>query len=336
MAKKVLTPEEFQAKLEKKAAKRNLFFGTFTKALAFFLAIAIAWSLAAIAFTPSIQGAIVGGTTTSGGAGTSNGGNGGASNGGGTNTTTPDSNAGTTTPNNDGGASNGGNAPAADSSEVANAVKALNDATAKVANGSYKWTRKCWFTSPIDVGDATDTLNGIIHRVDKNADLDSVVGGFLGITGKENDGPWEAPVTKGKFPAERNLPDKYLMKAFKLTEADVASCEVSGDKYTLTLKNCTNPQKDNSNALHHVTNDFITLTEVNEGISGALGALSFLVSAESCNVDFTNIRVVAEINGGNLKNVEISYAMDVKSLDLSIGVSGKGAGKMVCTYSNFS
>ena len=43
MAKKVLTPEEVQAKLEKKAAKRKLFFGTFT--IWFNLQKRIAWEV---------------------------------------------------------------------------------------------------------------------------------------------------------------------------------------------------------------------------------------------------------------------------------------------------
>lgn len=338
MAKKVLTPEEFQAKLEKKAAKRNLFFGTFTKALAFFLAIAIAWSLAAIAFTPSIQGAIVGGTTSGGtdsssGSGSSGSGSsdpmvdlgGGSSTGNdattGGNTTTGGDNAGTTS-----------NGPT-----EADVVKALNDATAKVAGGSYKWTRKCWYTRAIDVGSATGTLNTIIQGVDENADLNSVVGGFLGITGDESDPAWEAPVTKGKFPADRNLPDKYLMKAFKLVEGDIMQYKVDGNNYTVQLNSCHNPQKDNSNALNHVTNDFITLTEVQDGINGALG--EGVITVKGCEVDFTSILVSAVIENGALKSVEISYLMDVTALNLTaafVPITGTGAGKMVCTYSNFS
>ena len=54
MAKKNYTPEEMQAKAEKKAANCKIFFGTFTKALAVFLAVVIAWSLVTIAFTAPI------------------------------------------------------------------------------------------------------------------------------------------------------------------------------------------------------------------------------------------------------------------------------------------
>lgn len=336
MAKKVLTPEEFQAKLEKKAAKRNLFFGTFTKALAFFLAIAIAWSLAAIAFAPAIgSGTVVnGGAQTQQGGSESTGGNndvvdfGGSSSGDSTSTPSGDS---TSTPSGDSGA--------ADTSK-ADAVKAVNDATAKVYKGNYKWERKCYFTSPIDVGGATDTLNGIIQGVDENASIDSVVGGFLGITGTKDDPAWSADVKGGKLPAEGKMNnEKYLMKAFALTEGDVMQYKVDGNKYMFQLNACNNPQKDGKNALNHVTNDFITLTEVQEGVAGALGSAGNLLKVESCDVDFTSIVVTAVIDGGNLKSVQISYSMNVKALNLKatlIPITGKGAGDMICTYSNFS
>lgn len=337
MAKKVLTPEEFQAKLEKKTAKRNLFFGTFTKALAFFLAIAIAWSLAAIAFTPVGSGTVVSGGTQTGttdGTGSSSGTSSDAVDLGGSGSgdaSTPSGSGDASTPSGDSGASE---------TAKADAIKALNDATAKVYKGNYKWERKCWFTSPIDVGNATETLNGIIQRVDENASIDSVVGGFLGITGDENDPAWSADVKGGKLPAEGRMNnEKYLMKAFALTEGDVMQYKVEGNTYMFQLNACNNPQKDGKNALNHVTNDFITLTEVQEGVAGALGSLGSLLKVESCDVDFTSIVVKAEIDGGNLKSVQISYSMNVKALNLKatlVPITGKGAGDMICTYSNFS
>ena len=338
MAKKVLTPEEFQAKLEKKAAKRNLFFGTFTKALAFFLAIAIAWSLAAIAFAPAIGG----GTVVNGGAQTQQGGNEGVVGGNDDVVDFGGSDSGdANTPSGDSGDANtpSGDSGAADTSK-ADAIKAVNDATAKVYKGNYKWERKCYFTSPIDVGNATDTLNGIIQGVDENADLNSVVGGFLGITGTKDDPAWTADVKGGKLPAEGRMNnEKYLMKAFALTEGDVKQCKVDGNKYMFQLNACNNPQKDGKNALNHVTNDFITLTEVQEGVAGALGSAGNLLKVESCDVDFTAIVVTAVIEGGNLKSVTISYSMNVKALNLKatlLPITGKGAGDMICTYSNFS
>ena len=332
MAKKNFTPEEVKAKIEKKEAKTNLFFGTFTKALAVFLALVIAYSLVSVAFTlPSMI--LGGGSSTAvqgGGDTTTPGGDATTPDGG--DATTPDG--GATTP--DGGAAtpDGGNAPAA--ATKADVAKLLNEVSAKAAKGNYKWTRKCWYTKPLDVGSATDTLNSVIQRVDPNANLDSVVGGFLGISGKESDPAWEGDVKGGKLPAEGRMNnEKYLFKAFSLTEADIKVMQVKGNTYTVQLNACKTPQKDNSNALHHVTNDFITKDEVAKGVADGLGSLGNLVTINSLDVDFTGILLTAVVENNTLKSVKLSYTMTVNSLKLKalvVNVNGNGAGKMECTY----
>ena len=93
--------------------------------------------------------------------------------------------------NNPGGAQSAdANAPA--SNEAEEAAKAINAATAAGATAGYKWVRTSDYTQPIDVGGATDTLNKVIHMADPNANLDSVVGGFIGI------GKKEATINKGE------------------------------------------------------------------------------------------------------------------------------------------
>lgn len=345
MAKKNLTPEELQAKQAKKAEKSKVFFGTFTKALAVFLAIVMAWALVSISFTAPSVG------TGGSGVASSNGGT--ASSGGAANTDedilgggdedllgtdddvtpgdgeTPDD--GETPGNSE---DSDGDQPAA--MTKADIAKLLNDVTAKSVKGNYKWTRKCWYTTALDVGSATDTLNDIIHRVDSNADLNSVVGGFLGITGKETDPAWEGDVKGGKLPEEGKMKEeKYLLKAFALTEADIMGTKVSGNTYTIQLNAVKSPQKDNKNALNHVTNDFITMDEVAKGVSDGLGALGNLVTIQSLDVDFTAILVSAVVENNALKSVKISYTMTVNALKLRatvVPITGTGAGKMECTY----
>lgn len=341
MAKKNFTPEEVKAKIEKKNAKTELFFGTFTKALAVFLALVIAYSLVSVAFTlPSM---ILGGGSST------------AVQGGGDTTTpggdvsTPDDDVlieepagdATTPDGGDATTPDGGDATTPDGSAPAAATKAdvaklLNEVSAKAAKGNYKWTRKCWYTKPLDVGSATDTLNSVIKRVDPNADLDSVVGGFLGISGKESDPAWEADVKGGKLPAEGRMNnEKYLFKAFSLTEADIKVMQVKGNTYTVQLNACKTPQKDNANALHHVTNDFITKDEVAKGVADGLGSLGNLVTINSLDVDFTGILLTAVVENNTLKSVKLSYTMTVNSLKLKalvVNVNGNGAGKMECTY----
>ena len=301
MAKKVLTPEEVQAKLEKKAAKRKLFFGTFTKALAFFLAIAMVYSLAIIAFTP--QTITTGAPTQSGN--TSNG------------FEDYDDNSSNTGNVGTGDAGNAGNAD-----QTADVIKAFNDATAKAAGGSYHWTRTGQFTKDvaIDPSIMTSAVDKIIKMVDANSSLNSVVGGFIGIADKEAD------VAGGKAP--EGMDAKYLLKASTITAADVQSATVNGNEYTIKIKNATNPSADS--AMGRATNDYITIAEVNESIASFTTAISV---KDSSKANYKNMVIVATIENGNLTKLTYSYEFEA-TLDLSIGAKGTGAAKITATYSN--
>ncbi len=348
MAKKNYTPEEMQAKMDKKSSNCKVFFGTFTKALAVFLAIVIAWSLVTIAFTTPAVGTTSAGAVSNNGGSTNTDENSGSTDapitedenllGGDDATLGEDAPTGEDAPAGD-DAPAGEDAPAAAKTK-AEVAKLLNEVTAKAAKQSYKWTRKSWFTKELDVGNATDTLNGIIKRVDENADLDSVVGGFLSITGKESDPAWDGQVTKGKLPAEGKMnKDKFLLKAFALTEADIKDMNVSGNTYTIQLNACKSPQKDGKNALHHATNDFITKDEVAQGVAEGLGSLGNLVTINSLDVDYTAILITAVVENNTLKSVKMSYTMTVNALKLKatvVNITGTGAGKMECSYSNFA
>lgn len=316
MAKKILTPEEFKAKLEKKEAKNKLFFGTFTKALAVFVALVIAWSLVSIAFTlPSMVL------------------------GGGTGAASTDTAGKSETIEEDAKVEDMGDSITDESGNTltkADIINKINDGTKAAASGNYKWARKSWYTSPLDVGNATDTLNGIIKRVDSNASLDSVVGGFLAISGGENDPAWEADVAGGQLPTGNKMDNaKFLFKGFSLTEDDLVAMSVDGSTYTMQLKGCKNPQKDGSNPLNKVTNDFITKDEVANGVKEGLGSLSNLVTINSLDVEYTSIMVVVTMENDVIKAATISYDMNVVSLKLKATVAnieGKGAGKMTVTY----
>ena len=335
MAKKVLTPEEVKAKLDKRAAKRNLFFGTFTKALAFFLAIAIAWSLAAIAFTPALNTGMVAGnnTTTPGGTTTTPGGS--TTTPGGS-TTTP---GGTDTPDtpNTPSTPNTPNTPAGNTGvTAADAAKAINDATAKAAKASYKWTRSGKFTENVNVGALTGALNGIIGTVVKNNDypgddhytVNEVVGGFLGIKDQS------ATFTNGKT-EDLNEKDsnKYMLKAMKLTANDIADVSVSGNTYTIKIKDTNTP--DANSAWAHASNDYITVDEVNKEIASAVGD-QVKVQKDGTSANYTNIEIVAVIENGNLTSLKYSYDMKATLvIKVLITATGTGAGHMEATYSDF-
>lgn len=220
------------------------------------------------------------------------------------------------------------NASSGDSNAAATAANAINAATAKAANAGYLWTRDCEIAD-IDVGSATDTLNGIIKRVDSNADLNSVVGGFLGRGNKKE------TVAKGGNAEEITGNKNYPIKATSLKAEDLQNLKVEGNKYTFTLPEAQDPQKDNSTALARLTNDFITHDEVVAGVKDALGGLSFLLSVKSSTVVFKDIKVTAEVKDGSLVSLSYSYYMDVQKLELSVA-TGTGHGTVKGSYSNFS
>lgn len=317
MAKKVKTPEEVQVALEKKVAKRTLFFSTFRTALAYFLAIALTFAIVTIAFAPKGGTAVAESTTKvedkdafEGQEGLSEG------------ATYVDENGETQT-----------------ALTTADAVKLLNDATAAAANAGYDWERACYYTKPLQV-DGKDTLNKAIGMVDSNASVDSVVGGFLDITGEGN--TLNAKKAKGSSAAPDGMKDKFLLKGTSLTEADVKQFIQSQDDptiYMFQLNACANPQKDGGNALNHVTNDFITQSEVDAGIKEALGGAGNLIALQSTDVSFTEITIVAKIVDGKLESLQINYLMTVTSLKLKAlvaNVEGSGEGKVEETYKNFA
>ena len=309
MAKKVRTPEEVQARLEKKAAKRKLFFGTFTKALAFFLAIAMVYSLAIIAFTPATV-APTGGTVQSGN--TSNGFD--APAGGSSNSGTGD--AGT---NDAGDAGNAGNAQA--NNEKAEFVKLINSVTAAAAKGSYSFERNGKFIEPIDVGDATDDLNGVVEKLAPGSDVNTIVGGFLGIKAE----PIKGTVTNGKG---EGFDGVYMIKGMTITESDITSYTKDGNKHIFGIKK-TNTPTENS-PLGRATNDYVTFDKVNAALKkDAAGMVS--VKADKSSSTYDDIKFTATIVDGKLTELEYYYTFSA-NLSLTIIIApANGTGKAEIT-----
>ncbi len=195
----------------------------------------------------------------------------------------------------------------------------FNAETAKAAKGSYNFNRDCSYTDPIDVGGATDILNGIISAIDKNSNLDTVVGGFLGIGPK-----------KGSYPKD-GLDDNYKLKATKLTEADLGNFKAENGVYTFTLANATNPQKDNSTPIARFTDDFITHQEVVDGIADFTTA----ITVKETNVNYENIKVTVKVADGKISSITYSYAFNATlQLKAVVTINGDGAAKTTATYSN--
>ncbi len=200
-------------------------------------------------------------------------------------------------------------------------VTFVNAETAKAANGSYNFNRTCSYTEPIDVGNATDALNSVIKMVDKNSDLNSVVGGFLGIGTKTSAYPTDG------------LDDNYKLKATTLKEPDVQNFTAKDGVYSFTLANAANPKKTGATPFHRFTNDFITHEEVDSGIKDTAGSL---IKLNSTDVDYTNIKVSVTVEDGKITKINYQYdfaaALDIKAT--LILVHGYGAAKLTTTYSN--
>ncbi|MGN0571183.1 MAG: hypothetical protein ACI4K9_03260 [Candidatus Fimenecus sp.] len=220
-------------------------------------------------------------------------------------------------------------APASDEAEEA--AKAINAATAAAAVAGYDWTRTSEYTKPVDVGSATDVLNKVIQGVDENANVDSVVGGFIGI------GTKEAKIEKGKDAAEciGYHGESYKLKATSLKASDLKDLTVSDGTYTFKLADANTPKKDGSTALNRLTDDIVIQEEVSQEIQDQVGSA---VTVTSLVGVYSNINVKVVITDGKLTEMTYSYDADVTELGLKVAVvSVKGTGAMhtEATYSNF-
>lgn len=234
----------------------------------------------------------------------------------------------------DGGSTSSGDSDAATpaSDEAEDAAKAINAATAAAVSAGYDWARKCDISN-IDVGgqSKTDAINSVIKRVDSNADINSVVGGFIGKGDKKE------TIAKGEDAAEKigYQGANYALKATTLKGADLKGLAQDGDTYTFTLEDVSNPQKDDSTALARLTNDFITQSEVAAGIADALPSLlKSAITLKSSDVLFKNIKVTVVITDGKLVSLSYSYDMVVNKLELNLA-TGTGNGTVNASYSNF-
>lgn len=229
-------------------------------------------------------------------------------------------------------ASAGDDAAAPASSEAEDAVKAINAATAEAANAGYDWVRTSKYTQPINVGNATDTLNKVIHMVDKNANLDSVVGGFIGI------GEKSATVAKGGKPAAEQIGyhgESYQLKATKLQASDLKDLKVDGKTYTFSLADVTTLKKDGSTGLNRLTDDIVTQEEIDAEIQAQVS----VVTVNNLNGKYSNIKVTVVLTeDGKLEKMTYAYDATVNELALKalgIPITGTGAMHTEATYSNF-
>ena len=229
------------------------------------------------------------------------------------------------------GDSSGAAAAASTGVDAAAAAEAINAATAKAVAAGYHWTRTAEYTEPVDVGNATGALNKIIQGIDSEADLNSVVGGFIGIGDKEMD------IEKGGSAAEQidYHGENYALQATSLKAEDLKNLKVDGNTYTFEVENATSPQTDKSTAMSRLTNDILTQSMVDSEIKNFISAAKI----NSATIEYTNIKATVVIEDGNLKEFKYSYDGNVAELNIKvsfISVSGKGAMHVDGAYTNFA
>ena len=229
------------------------------------------------------------------------------------------------------GDSSGAAAAASSGVDAAAAAEAINAATAKAVAAGYHWTRTAEYTEPVDVGNATSALNKIIQGIDSEADLNSVVGGFIGIGDKEMD------IAKGGNAAEQieYHGENYALQATSLQASDLKNLKVDGNTYTFEVENASSPQTDKSTAMSRLTNDILTQDQVSTEIKNFVSA----ANVNSAAIEYSNIKATVVIEDGTLKEFKYSYDGNVAELNIKVAivsVNGKGAMHVDAAYTGFA
>ena len=328
MAKKQkveLTPEE-------KAAKKLRHSNGWVRFWAIVVALALTAGIYGLASkTASKESAATGTATASGSSTGSSSSSSGSSSGSSSSSSSGASASSSSSASASAGDSSGAAAAASSGVDAAAAAEAINAATAKAVAAGYHWTRTAEYTEPVDVGNATGALNKIIQGIDSEADLNSVVGGFIGIGDKEMD------IEKGGSAAEQidYHGENYALQATALQAGDLKNLKVDGNTYTFEVENASSPQTDKSTAMSRLTNDILTQDQVSTEIKNFVSA----ANVNSAAIEYSNIKATVVIEDGTLKEFKYSYDGNVTDLSIKIAivsVNGKGAMHVEGAYTNFA
>lgn len=312
MAKKQLTPEEYKAKLEIKAAKGERFTKVFLSTLAVLLSLVIVFSLVSIA-TTTMATVGKGGSVAASGNNTN------------TNTNTPP--AEEDEPAMDWDAGDDTNAPAGDNGDGSGAQQGDAPATGGFTNRDALDLFKKSVTnarsnakSVIRVKDGAINYKGIVEAGGLSSVASSLMGMFMAADEasiEEKNEEWD----KSKLPNASALTTEGIKKL---------SYEDKGDTYVITIiaKDAVNP-KANGDGVGAIAG------VIEEGqITGAIGSVPGL-ALSNINIAYENVTAVAvvEKSTGNLLEYKIN-APCVLGLDAKlalISINGAKVGIQVIT-----
>lgn len=193
-------------------------------------------------------------------------------------------------------------------SDKAGWASLINSETAKAAKGTYNWERVCEYTKELSVSSG---LTGAVKpTVDK----------LLGV-GTSNGTNKDA--------------DKYGIIPMGLTASDIKSVKQTANSVTLVLNDATNPTADGNTAINHVSNDFVTLADVNNVIADS----GLDATVTNFKADYKNIEITAVVDSnGKPVSLTISYELSahLEAKYLVVKPVGDGTVKTVIKYTNLN
>lgn len=204
----------------------------------------------------------------------------------------------------------------------AQAAELVRAYTQRAAAGGYTVNGVCKITKDVDVGSSTAVLNQIIQSVDPNADINSVVGAFLG-TGEQS-----YTVCAGETSVGR-----YDLQAFTFSEADIAEYRQADNVLYIRLKDCKNPQKNGAQTLAKVTSAFPTEAEVR----AAMQEIGVPITVSKLTSNVSDILLTVTLSDSGLESVRLHFVNDLTlNLRMSVvGIDGKGQTTTDIVYSDF-
>ena len=306
MAKKQMTPEEYKAKLEIKAAKGERFSKVFLSSIAVLLSLVIVFSVVSIAQTTMLTvgkgGAVsVGGNNVSGGNNNStpNGDNSFVDGG---NDVTPDNgdNGDATTPDNNGGQTQ--TPPVAQTNENQEILDMYKTAVANARTKSK---------SVIRVKDGAINYKGIVEAGKLSGAASTLMGMFMVGSEAEIEEKNEAFTNNDIPPAGTN-------SNLTVNGVKEAKIEENGSNYIITIvaKDAKSPKAGDDGV-----GSLVSVIE-EQTITGSISAVPGL-TLSNINIDYENVKVVATVDKatGNLINISVD-APCILSLGAKIPIIG--------------
>ncbi len=137
----------------------------------------------------------------------------------------------------------------------------------------------------------------------------------------------------------------YAVKASKIEAKDIYDLQYNAERGVITfaLADTVNPEKDDSNALSRLTNDFTSVSEIKEKLAVSLSEdlkIEFMKDTDPCKIAYTNIKCYVAFNGADAENVygDGTLAKLGVNYDCSVDVTAQGlrfvAGQSVLSESN--